>query len=372
MLAWLARYAPPVCDPFCGGGSIPLEAQRLGLRAHGSDLNPVAVLVSKATCEIPPKFTGRSPVNPDRDPQVAWKGVQGLAEDIRHYGRWMRNEAESRIGHLYPKVAVTEAISTARPDLKPYAGKELTVIAWLWARTVSSPDPMLRGAHVPLVSSFILSTKKGKQAWVEIVHDETAQDGWRFAVRTGELSRDEETNKKLGTKAGKAQDFLCGLTGVPIQRPYVQAEGKAGRLSKRLMAIVATDSRGRLYFSPTNEAEQVANTAEFEELVSGARTGFLSGSTPTRAMITGGVCSAYGLSSWGRLFTDRQLVALTTFSDLVSVAREKALVDALAAGMDADEPVLADGGTGAEAYADAVATYLGAPLKILLFRASSI
>ena len=359
VLAWLARYAPPVCDPFCGGGSIPLEAQRLGLRAHGSDLNPVAVLVSKATCEIPPKFTGRSPVNPDRDPQVAWKGAQGLAEDIRHYGRWMRNEAESRIGHLYPKVAVTEAISTARPDLKPYAGKELTVIAWLWARTVSSPDPMLRGAHLPLVSSFMLSTKKGKQAWVEIVHDETAQDGWRFAVRTGELSRDEETNKKLGTKAGKAQDFLCGLTGVPIQRPYVQAEGKAGRLSKRLMAIVATDSRGRLYFSPTNEAEQVANTAEFEELVSGARTGFLSGSTPTRAMITGGVCSAYGLSSWGRLFTDRQLVALTTFSDLVSVAREKALADALAAGMDADEPVLADGGTGAEAYADAVATYLG-------------
>ena len=141
VLKWLAEHAPPVCDPFCGGGSIPLEAQRLGLRAYGSDLNPVAVLVSKATCEIPPKFSGRPPVNPDRDPHVAWKGARGLAEDIRHYGRWMRDEAESRIGHLYPKVAVTEAMAAARPDLKPYAGKELTVIAWLWARTVASPDP---------------------------------------------------------------------------------------------------------------------------------------------------------------------------------------------------------------------------------------
>ena len=359
VLAWLAEYAPPVCDPFCGGGSIPLEAQRLGLRAHGSDLNPVAVLISKATCEIPPKFSGQSPVNPDRDPQVSWKGAQGLADDIRHYGRWMRDQAESRIGRLYPTFTVTEAMTTARPDLRPYAGKDLTVIAWLWARTVASPDPMLRGAHVPLVASLMLATKKGKQAWVEIVHDATARDGWRFVVRTGELSRDEETKKKLGTKAGKAQDFLCCLTGVPIQRTYVQAEGKAGRLSKRLMAMVATDSRGRLYIPPTDEAEQVANTSEFKELVSEARSGFLSGSTPTRAMITGGVCSAYGLSSWGHLFTDRQLVALTTFSDLVSEAREKVLADSLAAGMDADTLGLSDGGTGAQAYADAVATYLG-------------
>ena len=166
VLEYLAKHAPPVCDPFCGGGSIPLEAQRLGLRAHGSDLNPVAVLVSKATCEIPPKFANRPPVNPDHDRHVAWKGAQGLAEDIRYYGRWMRKQAESRIGHLYPKVEITKAMATERDDLKPYVGKELTVIAWLWARTVASPDPMMRGAHVPLASSFVLSSKKGKQAWV--------------------------------------------------------------------------------------------------------------------------------------------------------------------------------------------------------------
>ena len=163
VLDYLERHAPPVCDPFCGGGSIPLEAQRLGLRAHGSDLNPVAVLVSKATCEIPSKFANRRPINPDRDLHMAWKGAQGLAEDIRYYGRWMREQAESRIGHLYPKVRVSKAMATERDDLKPYVNQELTVIAWLWARTVASPDPMMRRKHVPLASSFVLSSKKGRR-----------------------------------------------------------------------------------------------------------------------------------------------------------------------------------------------------------------
>ena len=189
VLAYLAATAPPVCDPFCGGGSIPLEAQRLGLRAHGSDLNPVAVLVSKATCEIPPKFAGLPPVNPERDPHMAWKGAQGLAEDIRYYGRWMRDEARARIGHLYPKVAIDEAMAAARDDLKPYVGKELTVIAWLWARTVASPDPKMRGAHVPLASSFVLSSKKGREV---IVHPAVnrAEGSYRFTVKAnGILAR---------------------------------------------------------------------------------------------------------------------------------------------------------------------------------------
>ena len=358
VLAWLAEHAPPVCDPFCGGGSIPLEAQRLGLRAYGSDLNPVAVLVSKATCEIPPKFAGLPPVNPDRDPHVAWTGAQGLAEDIRHYGKWMRDEAESRIGHLYSKVAVTEEMAAKRPDLKPYAGQELTVIAWLWARTVASPDPMMRGAHVPLVSSFVLSSRTGNRAWAEVVRDETAKDGWRFIVRTGNLSRDDETKKKLGTKAGKAQDFLCCLTGTPIPRTYIQAEGKADRLAERLMAVVATNSRGRLYVTPASADELAADSKEFSNLTSNVRMAFLSGSTPTRAMVTGGVCSAYGLRTWGNLFTDRQLVALTIFSNLVADAREKVLEAALASDMDADALRLSAGGNGAAAYADAVATYL--------------
>ena len=372
VLAWLAEHAPPVCDPFCGGGSIPLEAQRLGLRAHGSDLNPVAVLVSKATCEIPPKFAGLPPVNPEHDVHVAWKGAQGLAEDIGYYGKWMRDEAHTRIGHLYPTVAVTEAMAAERADLVPYVGKDLTVVAWLWARTVASPDPMARRAYVPLSSSFMLSTKARKHAWVEIVLDRKAEDGWRFVVKTGQLSKDVEAKKKLGTKAGKAQDFLCCLTTTPIRRTYIQAEGKADRLGKRLMAIVVADSRGRIYVTPTEIDEQVAGAGELGEIAVTARTDFLSGSTPTRAMITGGVCSAYGLRTWGHLFTDRQLVALTTFSDLVAEAREKVMADALAAGLDADTPRLADGGTGAQAYSDAVATYLGLALDRSLDRGSTI
>ena len=371
---YLRRYAPPVCDPFCGGGSIPLEAQRLGLRAHGSDLNPVAVLVSKATCEIPPKFAGRPPVNPDRDPLGVWNGAQGLAEDIRYYGRWMRDEAKKRIGHLYPKVRITEATARDRSDLRHYVGQELTVIAWLWTRTVASPDPMVRGAHVPLVSSFMLSTKKGRQAWAEVIHDATAPDGWRFSVRTGNLDRDEEARKKLGTKAGKAQDFLCVLTSTPIPRHYIQAEGKADRLSTRLMAVVAEAPRRRLYVTPEAADERIAHAADFGELVSSARTSFLAGATPTRAMITGGVCSAYGLRTWGHLFTDRQLVALTTFSDLVSEARERVQRDCASelethAG---DEAPLAEGGSGAQAYADAVATYLGLCVSRQVNRSSSL
>ena len=199
VLAWLREHAPPVCDPFCGGGSIPLEAQRLGLRAYGSDLNPVAVLISKATCEIPPKFAGRPAVNPDRDPHVVWKGAQGLAEDIRYYGKWMRDEAEKRIGHLYSKVEVTEAMARNRADLKPYVGRELTVIAWLWARTVASPDPMMRGAHVPLVSSFVLSSKKDREAIVVPTTDRESRT-YRFTVRSGGIDKDTVTRAKRGTK----------------------------------------------------------------------------------------------------------------------------------------------------------------------------
>ena len=245
VLAWLAEHAPPVCDPFCGGGSIPLEAQRLGLRAHGSDLNPVAVLVSKATCEIPPKFADLPPVNPERDPHVAWKGAQGLAEDIRYYGNWIRDEAKTRIGHLYPKVRVTEAMAAVRPDLTPYAGKELTVIAWLWARTVASPDPMLRGVHVPLVRSFVLSTRSGQQVWTQPVTDRDAGI-YRFEIASGTNSPPDGT---VGRRGGR-----CLLTGSPIPFAYIREEGKAGRIGTRLMAIAVEGARGRVYLEPTERA----------------------------------------------------------------------------------------------------------------------
>ena len=348
VLAYLARHAPPVCDPFCGGGSIPLEAQRLGLRAHGSDLNPVAVLVSKATCEIPPKFAGRAPVHPDVDRTGGWAGASGLAEDIRRYGKWMRDEAESRIGHLYPKSRVTESMAADRDDLRPYVGKDLTVIAWLWARTVASPDPMLRGTHVPLASSFVLSSKKGKQAIVGPTIDHASRT-YRFVVKSSGIGPDEYARARKGTKAGRGPNFTCLVTGAPISGDHIKTEGKAGRMGARLMAVVAEGKRTRLYLDPTEEMEEVALSAESEwrpteDLPDNPRWFSPPG---------------YGMPTYGDLFTDRQLVALTTFSDLVAEARDKVLADALAAGMDPEAPRLADGGTGADAYADAVATYLG-------------
>ena len=362
VLGWLAEHAPPVCDPFCGGGSIPLEAQRLGLRAHGSDLNPIAVLVSKATCEIPPKFAGLPPVNPDRDPHVAWKGGQGLAEDIRHYGRWMRDEAESCIGHLYPKVAVTEEMAAERPDLKPYVRQDLTVIAWLWTRTVASPDPILRGAHVPLASSFVLSSKKGKEAWVDVVRDSRSRDGFRFEVSTASIPPEREKHIKSGTKVSQGS-FRCALSGTPIPYSYADDEANAERMQARLMAIVVEGNRQRVYLSPSAEQQEIAQSSNPTFRPSQPARGTFASNAQGRI---------YGFKTFGDYFTDRQLVALTTFSDLVAEARERVLADALAAGMDADAPRLADGGTGAQAYADAVTTYLGLAISNLADRNSSL
>jgi putative DNA methylase len=338
ILAYLQMKAPPVFDPFSGGGSIPLEAQRLGLRSYGSDLNPVAVLIGKALVELPPKFAGHSPVNPKAQAELKrggkWngRGAEGLADDVRFYGKWMRDEAEKRIGHLYPKAT--------KPD-----GSTATVIAWLWARTVRSPDPAAKGAMVPLVSSFMLSTKEGRKTWVEPVIDPAATHGYRFEVRSGSLSTVEEAKLKLGTKAGKGQAFVCIHTGSSIARDYIQLEGKSDRLGQRLMAIVAAGERSRVYLPPTDDHQAIADSTIGLPVVTDARETFLSPTTPTRAMITGGVCSAYGLATYGHVFTARQILSLTTFADLVSEVRQAVLSDL--EGLDCDA-----------SYADAIATYL--------------
>ncbi len=354
ILDYLQTKAPPVYDPFSGGGSIPLEAQRLGLRAYGSDLNPVAVLIGKALVEIPPKFAGKPPVNPKSRAEIArggkWngKGAQGLAEDVRYYGQWMRDEAEKRIGHLYPKAKL--------PD-----GSEATVIAWLWARTVRSPDPAAKGAMVPLVSSFMLSTKEGKKAWVEVVIDPAARDGWRFEAKTGSLSKAQEDELRKGTKTGRGSNFSCALTGTAIDGDHVKAEGMAARMGARLMAIVAEGNRSRVYLRPTAEHDALAATAKPEWEPEGELP-----NDPRNFWTV-----QYGLKTFASLFTPRQLVALTTFSDLVGEAREKALADARAAGLPSAAR-LADGGSGAEAYADAVATYLGMSVSRTVNRGATL
>ena len=355
---------PAFHDPFAGGGALPLEAQRLGLEAHASDLNPVAVLINKAMIEIPPKFAARPPVNPQSraDAELLareWPGARGLAEDVRYYGRWMREQAEQRIGHLYPKIRVSAEMLAQRPDLKPYRGRELTVIAWLWARTVNSSNPAFADVAVPLASTFMLSTKSGKEAYVEPVIENGV---YRFSVKVGQPK--DPAAAKAGTSAGKRSAFRCLMSDTPVPYNYIRDEGKAGRMGARLMAIVAEGDRGRVYLAPTAEHEAAAREAKPE----------WKPDTPLHGKCRVNV-SNYGLDTYGDLFTPRQLTALTTFSDLVGEAMARIRDDAraagfglssaeglgpsLAEGLPDDDTPLRDGGSGAGAYAEAVGVYLG-------------
>lgn len=357
---FLAKHAPPVLDPFCGGGSIPLEAQRLGLRAYGSDLNPVPVLITKALIEIPPKFANMPPVNPESRKQgkltQTWKGAQGLAEDVRYYGKWMRDEAEKRIGHLYPKVKITKEMAKDRPDLKEYVGEELTVIAWLWARTVASPNPAVGGAHVPLVRSYWLSNKKGKEAWIEPLIDPTKNE-YSFVVRRSVPT--DIQNVDAGTKIGRGCNFKCLLSGQPIPADHVKQLGVQGELSSRLLAIVVETQAGRVYVSPTREHEMLAVVDRPKSL--GSVDAAIS--LDKRAIW----CLLYGLDRFDKLFTARQLQMLTTFSDLVEDVRRRVCGDALGdVRLPRDSLPLESGGTGHGAYADAVAVYLALGIDKLL------
>lgn len=307
---------PRVLDPFCGGGSIPLEAQRLGLEAYASDLNPVAVLITKALIEIPPKFADNPPVNPEARERLAhganWKGTQGLVEDVRYYGTWVRDRALERIGHLYPKATL--------PD-----GGEATVIAWLWARTVTCPNPAC-GAVMPLARSFALSRKRGKEWCVEPIIEAGSV---RLDIRPGTPTVD-------GTVSRRGAQCLVCQTAAPLA--YVRVEGQAGRMGRQLLAIVAEGQRVKRYLAPDDHHVLTSNDAE--------PTWRPSGSTPER--LTGGTCYGYGLTEWGDLFTQRQLVGLTALGDLVDEARQRIREDA-----------------GDEAYADAITTYLACALNQL-------
>ena len=353
---------PAFHDPFAGGGAIPLEAQRLGLEAHASDLNPVAVLINKAMIEIPPKFAGRPPVNPESRQRALgakeWKGAAGLAEDVRYYGQWMRDEAERRIGHLYPKVRVTEEVAAERPDLERYAGRELTVIAWLWARTVRSPNPGFAEVEVPLVSNFMLSTKKGKDAWVEPIVE--GRD-YRFEVRVGPPPDVEEARR--GTKIGRGASFRCVISETPMAPGYIKAESMAGRMGSRLMAVVAEGDRERLYLSPSVGHERTARNAEPpwrpDEPMSRETMNLVSG-------------RGYGFFSWADLFTERQLTALTTLSDLVGEVRERVLHDAEQVWRGGVRRSLRENGSGPRSYAESVSVYLAFALSKMSDRGSTI
>ena len=339
---------PALLDPFAGGGAIPLEAQRLGLEAHAHDLNPVAVTINKAMIEIPPRFAGKAPVNPDAQVSAmrnGWNGAQGLAEDVHYYGEWMKQEAFQRIGHLYPKVKVPHE----------QGGGEATVIAWIWARTVKCPNPAC-GCEMPLASSFVLSKKKGKEAWIEPQFDYEAKK-ITYKVRLGKGKVPEAPKTARGAK------FKCIMCGETTTDDYIKQESVNGRMGSVLMGIVAEGKHGRLYVSPTEEHVLAAQCSKPEGEYPDQRLPY----DPRNIW-----CVNYGLDTYDKLFTNRQLTALTTFSELVSEAQAKAEADAVAAGMKNDHLPLCNGGDGARAYGEAVGVYLAFVISKLADRGSTI
>lgn len=334
---------PELLDPFAGGGAIPLEAQRLGLKAHAHDLNPVAVMINKAMIEIPPRFSGMTPVNPDaRTSKMsqAWSRAQGLAEDVRYYGEWMKQEAYKRIRHLYPKVKVP----------REQGGGEATVIAWIWARTVKCPNPAC-GCEMPLVRSFTLSKKKGHTAWIEPVFEDGTTT---YRVNySGTPKLDGTVNRK---------GAICAHCQSPVEFTYIREQGKSGEMGTQLCAVVAEGKNGRIYL-PIDTVQYTASCVERPENYPDA----LLPHNPRDFKTPN-----YGMTHFSDLFTPRQLTALTTFSALVAEAQQKAEADAIAAGMANDHLPLRSDGQGARAYGEAVGVYLAFVLDRIADRGSSI
>ena len=341
---------PPVYDPFSGGGSIPLEAQRLGLPAYGSDLNPVAVMIGKAMIEIPPKFKDKPPIHPGPKERQFYRNAEGLAEDVKYYGEWMREKAWARIGHLYPQVDLP----------KELGGGKATVVAWIWARTVPSPDPAFSDVHVPIASSFLLSSKVGKEVWIEpIVDRETKSITYR--IRHGG-SKAEIASANEGTKAGRGANFRCLISDTAITPKHITSAGKSGIMRQALIAVVAEGKGGRWYVAPSELQEQTAFLAKPSWKPEQRQPENPRWFSPP----------AYGMETFGDLFTDRQLVALNTFSELVHEARAQIEADAQAADLSSDHKPLRDGGKGAKAYAEAVSVYLAFAIDRLADAGSSI
>jgi putative DNA methylase len=356
------QMLPAFHDPFAGGGSLPLSAQWLGLESYASDLNPVAVVINKALIDIPFRFSGNPAVNPDvrKGADLAgrnWTRAQGMAADVRYYGQWMREEAEKRIGHLYPKIKVTAEMASERVDLAPYIGRELTIIAWLWARTVKSPNPAFANIDIPLASTFVVSNKAGKEAYVEPVIE---GGSYRFVVKAEKPAA--SSTAKQGTTAGKRAAFRCLMSGVPVTYDYIRVEGKGGRMGAKLMAIVAEGDRGRVYISPTHLQESIAKNAQPEW-----RPDNVLPVNPRDFKTPN-----YGLSTFADLFTNRQLVVLTTLSDLVAEAGDRVQRDAVAAGMADDRKSLEDDGVGAKAYADSISLYLACMIDRVAYYGSTL
>lgn len=334
---------PGIHDPFAGGGTIPVESLRLGLDSLGTDLNPVAVLINKAMLEIAPRFALTTRVSPDDrgDTLAPLRGREALAADVRYYGQWLREKAEASIGSLFPPVLLTDELVAGRPDLEHLRGKRLPVIAWLWARTVRSPSPVFSHAFTPLASTFVLCSKKGRQAYVDLA---VSGDSFTFHVRQGSYPREAA----IGTSLGKKKGFRCALSGAPITFKYLREEARAGRMGRSLMAMVAIHKGQRVYLSPSPEHAASAECAPPSWKPDLA--------IPEKAL--GFSVQNYDIRTYADLFTTRHLRAFTTFVDLLGEVHSRVMADAAQRGMSHDSVPFGQGGTGAQAYADAICVYL--------------
>ena len=348
---------PPVYDPFSGGGSIPLEAQRLGLPAYGSDLNPVAVMIGKAMIEIPPKFTDLPPVHPGAKERQFYRKAEGLAEDVKYYGEWMREKAWERVGHLYPLVDLP----------KEYGGGKAAAIAWIWTRTVPSPDPAFADVQVPIASSFLLSSRVGKEAWVEPVVDKRAKT-ITYRVRYGG-TKAEIAAAKEGTKAGRAV-FRCLMSETPVSGAYIDQQAALGKMSQSAIAIVVESKGGRIYteandktqFDGIKAASSFVKTIDSSHLQVACRGTFASNAQGRR----------YGFNTFSDYFTDRQRATLLTFSELLRDVKKELLAASAGSQLKSDSVRLEDGGRGSYAYAEAVIVYLAFAISKLTNLGSSV
>ena len=328
ILKYTGGKPPALLDPFAGGGSIPLEAQRLGLEAHAHDLNPVAVLINKAMIEIPPRFAGMPPVNPESRAKLgsaqSWKGAQGLAEDVRYYGEWMKQEAFKQIGHLYPKVSIP----------KEQGGGEATVLAWIWARTIKCPNPAC-GCTMPLASSFILSKKKGHEFYITPVINKDEKKIY-YKVNRGKQPEDA-----ILPKTSRGAKFKCIFCGESVDGEYLRREANSGKMSSSLMAIVAEGNNERLYLSPTEEQEQFAIGSKIDCDINQPLA------IDPRAIW----CVNYGLDTFDKLYTSRQLTMFSTMCNLIHSVKEKIVIDISASGSFMNSKDIS-------AYPNAICVYL--------------
>lgn len=324
---------PALLDPFAGGGTIPFEAQRLGLEAHAHDLNPVAVMINKAMIEFPAKFEGVAPINPETYEQEGfvpreWKGAEGLAEDIRYYGKWMEKQAQKQIGMFYPTIKVP----------KEQGGGEATIIAWIWARTVKCPNPAC-GCDMPLIRSFDIGKKKGRERHIELI---ISGKGIKYVIREGKSSRPGTINR-AGAK--------CVVCNEPVKFPYIRQEGKDKRFGYKLAAIVALGQRGRIYLDPTDDQVQAASSATCNEVLDG-QLGYYPGYiNPV----------GYGITDFTDLYTNRQLTAVSTFCNLIPKVKKEIQKD-----LSKDQRDLG------EEYRKAISLYLAFAVDRLASRMTNI